>query len=68
MWLFWGSHQKRESTKIRKKNMKEKDMGTKKTQKQRVMSKRVLNTISKVNFQMGIDMTHKNSFSSILLP
>lgn len=48
--------------------MKEKDMGTKKTQKQRVMSKRVLNTISKVNFQMGIDMTHKNSFSSILLP
>ena len=47
--------------------MKEKDMGTKKTQKQRVMSKKI-HTISKVNFQMGIDMTHKNSFSSILLP
>lgn len=30
-------------------------------QKQRVMSERVLNIISEVNFLMGIDKTHKNS-------
>ena len=32
------------------------------------MSKRVLNIISEVNFLTGTDITHKNSFSSILLP